>query len=76
MGDRISPFGYLLVGFLGVIIGAASMVGLSRLIPNMMVDFMKKMMGGGEPPEFCKKMMEKCSCGDEPAKPRAKKRKK
>jgi hypothetical protein len=58
MGDNKNPFGYLIVGLLGAIAGAASMIRLSKLVPNMMVNCMKKMREEGiEPPECCQEMM-------------------
>ena len=62
MGDKKSPFGYLIEGLLGAAATAVSVVGLSRLMPRMMAN--------------CKGMMEKCCGGPEAGKTSGKKRKK
>jgi len=36
MGDKKSPFGYLIAGLLGAAATAVSVVGLSKLMPKMM----------------------------------------
>jgi hypothetical protein len=57
MGDKKGPLGYLIVGLLGAAAGAASIIGFSKMIPQMMADCMKKMKEEGmEPPECCKGM--------------------
>jgi hypothetical protein len=58
MDNKKSVFGYIFAGILGAIAGAVSMIGLGKMIPNMMVNCMKKMREEGiEPPECCKEMM-------------------
>lgn len=72
MNDKKSPVGYLIAGVIGALVGAISMVGLARLIPEMMANCMKKMKDEGiEPPECCKEMM-----GPKAGKTSGKKRKK
>jgi len=49
MGDKKSPFGYLLAGLLGAIAGAASILSLSKLLPKMM----EKCCGGMKGSKCC-----------------------
>jgi hypothetical protein len=65
MGDKKSPFGYLLAGLLGAIAGAASILGLSKMMPKMM----EKCCGG-------MKGSKCCGGGHEAGKTSGKKRKK
>ena len=64
MNDKKSPLGYLAAGIIGAAIGAASVLKLANLIPQMMTNCMKKMKEEGiEPPECCKEMMGKRQTG-------------
>jgi len=77
MGDKKNPFGYLIAGLLAAAAVAASVIGLSRLIPRMMAERMKKMREEGiEPPECCQGMMEECCEEPKAGKTSRKKRKK
>jgi len=60
MADKKSPLGYLVAGLVGATAGAASILGLSKLMPKIM--------------EKCCKG--KCCCGTEAGKTGGKKRKK
>ena len=58
MGDKKSPFGYLIAALLGAVAGATFVAGFFRFIPRMMDECMKKMKKEGiEPPECCQEMM-------------------
>ncbi len=77
MGNKKNPIGYIFAGLLGAIAGAVSMVGLGRLIPNMMVNCMKKMREEGmEMPECCMEMMGKPTAEPKHVRTRSRKHKK
>lgn len=76
MSNKQNPIGYIFAGLIGALAGAVSMIGLGKMIPNMMVNCMKKMREeGGEMPECCKDMMNKPSAEPKARKTSSRKRK-
>jgi len=46
LGDKKSPFGYLIAGLLGAAAAAGSILGLSKLMPKMMEKCCKRPEAG------------------------------